>query len=77
MEIDFWFYLEVNEMKINEINNRIHDLETSVEILQAIKRDYIENNRDESFINALDDGINYTRQRLETYKTIDWVMLSE
>ena len=58
-------------MKINEINNRIHDLETSVEILQAIKRDYIENNRDESFINALDDGINYTRQRLETYKTID------
>ena len=64
-------------MKINEINNRIHDLETSVEILQAIKRDYIENNRDESFINALDDGINYTRQRLETYKTIDWVMLSE
>ena len=77
MEIDFWFYLEVNEMKINEINNRIHDLETSVEILQAIKRDYIENNRDEAFINALDDGINYTRQRLETYKTIDWVMLSE
>ena len=71
------FYLEVNEMKINEINNRIHDLETSVELLQAIKRDYIENNRDESFIKALDDGINYTRQRLETYKTIDWVMLSE
>lgn len=64
-------------MKINEINNRIHDLETSVELLQAIKRDYIENNRDESFIKALDDGINYTRQRLETYKTIDWVMLSE
>ena len=64
-------------MKINEINNRIHDLETSVELLQAIKRDYIENNRDESFIKALDDGINYTRQRLETYKTIDGVMLSE
>lgn len=64
-------------MKINEINNRIHDLETSVELLQAIKRDYIENNRDESFIKALDDGVKYTRQRLETYKTIDWVMLSE
>lgn len=64
-------------MKINEINNRIHELETSVELLQAIKRDYIENNRDESFIKALDDGINYTRQRLETYKTTDWIMWYE
>lgn len=64
-------------MKINEINNRIHDLETSVELLQNIKQDYIENKRDESFIKALDDGVKYTKQRLEIYKTIDWVMLSE
>lgn len=64
-------------MKINEINNRIHELETSIELLQAIKQDYIESKKDKSFIKALDDGINYTRQRLETYKTTDWVMWSE
>lgn len=64
-------------MKINEINNRIHELEISVELLQAIKQDYIESKRDECFIKALDDGINYTRQRLETYKTTDWIMWSE
>lgn len=64
-------------MKINEINKRIHELETSVELLQAIKQDYIECKKDESFIKALDDGINYTRKRLETYKTTDWIMLPE
>ena len=64
-------------MKIDEINNRIHELETSVELLQAIKQDYIENNRDEIFIKALNDGINYTRQRLEKYKTTDWIMAFE
>lgn len=64
-------------MKIDEINNRIHELETSVELLKAIKQDYIENNRDEIFIKALNDGINYTRQRLEKYKTTDWIMAFE
>lgn len=64
-------------MKISEINNRIHELEISVELLQAIKQDYIEGKKDESFIKALDDGINYTKQRLETYKTTDWIMWSE
>lgn len=61
-------------MRIDEINHRINELETSVELLQAIKQDYIENNRDEIFIKALNDGINYTKQRLEKYKTTDWIM---
>ena len=64
-------------MRIDEINHRINELETSVELLQAIKQDYIENNKDEIFIKALNDGINYTRQRLEKYKTTDWIMSFE
>ena len=61
-------------MKIDEINNRISELETSIEILKAIRQDFVENNKEEIFIKALNDGINYTTQRLEKYKTTEWIM---
>lgn len=61
-------------MTIDEINKRINELETSIELLRVIKQDFIENNKEEIFIKALNDGINYTTQRLEKYKTTDWIM---
>ena len=61
-------------MSIDEINHRINELETSIELLKAIKQDFIENSKEEIFIKALNDGINYTTQRLEKYKTTDWIM---
>ena len=61
-------------MRIDEINNRINELETSIELLKAIRQDIVENNNEEIFIKALNDGINYTTQRLDKYKTTDWIM---
>lgn len=61
-------------MRIDEINNRINELETSIELLKAIRQDLVENNKEEIFIKALNDGINYTTQRLEKYKTTEWIM---
>ena len=61
-------------MRIDEINNRINELETSIELLKAIRQDLVENNKEEIFIKALNDGINYTTQRLDKYKTTDWIM---
>ena len=56
------------------INKRINELETSIELLKAIRQDFVENNKEEIFIKALNDGINYTTQRLEKYKTTEWIM---
>lgn len=64
-------------MTIDEINARIHELEISIELLQAIKQEYINNNREEIYIRALNDGINYTSQRLEKYRTTEWIMAFE
>ena len=61
-------------MRIDEINNRINELETSIELLKAIRQDFVENNKEEISIKALNDGINYTTQRLEKYKTTEWIM---
>ena len=61
-------------MRIDEINNRINELETSIELLKAIRQDFVENKMEEVFIKALNDGINYTTQRLDRYKTADWIM---
>ena len=61
-------------MRIHEINNRINELETSIELLKAIRQDFVENKREEVFIKALNDGITYTTQRLDKYKTTDWIM---
>ena len=61
-------------MRIDEINNRINELETSIELLKVIRQDFVENNKEEIFIKALNDGINYTTQRLEKYKTTEWIM---
>ena len=62
-------------MRIDEINNRINELETSIELLKAIRQDFVENKKEEIFIKALNDGINYTTQRLDKYKTTDWIMV--
>ena len=61
-------------MRIDEINNRINELETSIELLKAIRQDFVENKKEEIFIKALNDGINQTAQRLNKYKTTDWIM---
>ena len=61
-------------LRIDEINNRINELETSIELLKAIRQDFVEDNKEEIFIKALNDGINYTTQRLDRYKTADWIM---
>ena len=45
-------------MRIDEINNRINELETSIEILKAIRQDFVENKKEEIYIKALNDGIN-------------------
>ena len=58
-------------MKIDEINKRINELETSIELLKASRQDFVENNKEEIFIKALNDGINYTTQRLDKYKTTE------
>lgn len=62
-------------MKINDINNRISQLENDICLLKAIKKEFIDEERDEIFINALDDGIKYVSIRLEEYKTSDWIMI--
>ena len=41
--------LEVLRMRVDEINHRINELETSIELLRAIKQDFIENNKEEIF----------------------------
>ena len=42
-------------MKIDEINNRINELETSIELLKAIRQDFVENNKEDlDDINVLD-----------------------
>lgn len=61
-------------MKIDEINKRINELEISIELLEAIKRDFVADNKEEIIIRAFNDGIKYTKQRLEQYKTTDWMM---
>ena len=61
-------------MRTDEINNRINELETSIELLKAIRQDFVGNNKEEIFIKALNDGINYTTQRLNKYKTTEWIM---
>lgn len=61
-------------MKIDEINKRINELETSVALLSQIKREFLENERDESLLNALTDGIRCTKMRLDDYRTADWIM---
>ena len=33
-------------MTIDEINKRINELETSIELLRAIKQDFVENNKE-------------------------------
>ena len=37
-------------MRIDEINNRINELETSIELLKAIRQDFVENKKEEIFI---------------------------
>lgn len=64
-------------MKIAEINKRINELEVSIELLEAIKCDFVNKDKEEIFLRALDDGIKYTKQRLEQYKTTDWIMWNE
>ena len=64
-------------MKIHEINHRMNELENHIDLLNAIKRDYIEQERDNIFIAALDDGIKYISLRLEEYKTTDWIMWTD
>ena len=51
-----------------------HGNSNKCEILKAIRQDFMENNKEEIFIKALNDGINYTAQRLDKYKTTDWIM---
>lgn len=64
-------------MKIDEINKRINELETSIELLEAIKQNFVADGKEEIFIKAFDDGIKYTKQRLEQYKTTNWIMWNE
>lgn len=71
MKQDFY---EVNDVKINEINNRISQLENDIGLLNAIKQEFIDKERDEVFIDALADGIKYVSIRLQEYKTKDWIM---
>jgi hypothetical protein len=61
-------------MRIDQINKRIHELETDIELLNVIKQELIENERADVFVRAVDDGIKYVKQRLEKYKTSDWIM---
>ena len=61
-------------MKICEINKKISQLRNDICLLNAIKKEFIDDERDENFIDALDDGIKYIRNRLEEYETKDWIM---
>lgn len=61
-------------MNIDEINNRIAQLKNNIELLKIIRQDYIDQGKDDAFISALNDGINYTLFRLEKYLTTSWIM---
>ena len=61
-------------MTISEINNRISQLKNDIFLLKSIRKEFIDDERDEAFINALDDGIKYVSIRLEEYETKDWIM---
>ena len=61
-------------MKIDEINNRIAELENNIKLLKIIRESYIVQGEDDAFISALDDGIKYTSFRLEQYLTTNWIM---
>lgn len=61
-------------MKISEINSRISKLENDIWLLKTIRKEFIDEERDEAFVDALDDGIKYVSIRLEEYKTKDWIM---
>lgn len=62
-------------MTISEINNRISQLEKDICLLKAIRKEFIDEERDEAFVDALDDGIKYISIRLEEYKTRNWIMM--
>lgn len=62
-------------MTISEINNRISQLENDICLLKAIRKEFIDEERDEMFIDALDDGIKYVSIRLQEYKTKNWIMM--
>ena len=62
-------------MTISEINNRISQLERDICLLKAIRKEFIDEERDEAFVDALDDGIKYVSIRLEEYKTRDWITM--
>ena len=62
-------------MNIDDINNRIEELKRSIALLKAIKQEYIAQNKDDAIICALDDGIQYTSLRLQTYQTANWIMV--
>ena len=61
-------------MNIDDINNRIDELKRSILILETIRQEYIEQNKDDIYISALSDGIKYTSFRLQRYQTAHWIM---
>lgn len=64
-------------MTIDEINNRIVELEKDIKILEGCKAELIKNKiKDDDIIRAFDDAIMYIRCRSEQYKTTNWVMFN-
>ena len=67
----------MNIMKIEEINARIAELQSHIEILKELREDVIETNKCNEYVLALDDGIQYTQMRLDEYRSSDWVMMND
>lgn len=61
-------------MKIKEICARINELERHIELLKKLREEMVESNRDNEYVRALDDGIQYTNMRLEQYQNSNWIM---
>lgn len=61
-------------MKITEICARIDELECHIDLLKKLREEMIESNRDNEYVRALDDGIQYTNMRLEQYQNSNWIM---
>ena len=61
-------------MTFTEIQDKIYELELSVEILEDLRNKAMHGDESVDVVNALSNGLRYTRERLDKYKTTDWIM---
>lgn len=61
-------------MKIDEINDRISELEDNISLLIELRDRLLNHDDGDKYVSAIEDGIKYTQRRLAEYRTTDWIM---